>query len=153
MQCCSVRGHYQPNRAPNTESAVGLTGPPYAVLFSTVCCTDPTVLVCGNGHWFSCPTRSTITRLPSGSSISHSALFRDPALSVGVGTAHGCTRRVGGTLSHPRSARAVSFGVSLCIHPHLCGLWFRVEYHPSPYPRTSAASAQPRLAQRLRPHG
>ena len=52
--------------------------------------------------------------------------------------------------SHPRSARDVSFGVSLCIHPHLCGLWFRVEYHPSPYPRTSAASAQSRLAQRLR---
>ena len=97
------------------ENAEGVTGQPYAVLFSTVCCTDPTVLVCGNGHWFSCPTAapcgpfgaqpsasgnliasrqahfSTITRLPSGSSISHSALFRDPALSVGVGTAHPCT--------------------------------------------------------------
>ena len=59
--------------------------------------------------------------------------------------------RVGGTLSHPRSARAVSFGVSLRIHSHLCGLWSRAEYRPSPYPRTSAASAQSRLSQRLRP--
>ena len=61
--------------------------------------------------------------------------------------------RVGGTLSHPRSARAVSLGVSLRIHSHLCGLWSRAEYRPSPYPRTSAASAQPRLSQRLRPRG
>ena len=61
--------------------------------------------------------------------------------------------RIGGTSSYPRSARAVSFGVSLRIHPHLCGLWFRAEYRPLPYPRTSAASAQSRLSQRLRPHG
>ena len=61
--------------------------------------------------------------------------------------------RVGGTFSHPRSARAVYFGVSLRIHSHLCGLWSRAEYRPSPYPRTSAASAQPRLSQRLRPRG
>ena len=59
--------------------------------------------------------------------------------------------RVGGTSSHPRSAGAVSLGVRLRIRSHLCGLWSRAEYRPSPYPRTSAASAQSRLSQRLRP--
>jgi hypothetical protein len=32
LECLSVCGQYRPNRAPNPESAVGLTGPPYAVL-------------------------------------------------------------------------------------------------------------------------
>ncbi|MBO5939777.1 MAG: hypothetical protein J6R18_01085, partial [Kiritimatiellae bacterium] len=79
----------------------------------------------GKRRWLSCTTLSTITRLPSGSSISRSGSFRDGALSVGVGTAHPCTLRVGGTSSHHRSARAVSFGVRLRICSHLCGLWFR----------------------------
>ena len=34
---------------------------------------------------------SPITRLPSGSSTSHSGVFRDGVLGVGVGTAHPCT--------------------------------------------------------------
>ena len=48
--------------------------------------------------------RSTITRLPSGTSVSRSTSFRSGAFGVGAGTAHRCTRRVGGTSSHPRSA-------------------------------------------------
>ena len=113
MQCCSVLCRF------------------VCSVCESVCCTDPTVLVCGNGHWFSCPTAapcgpfgaqpsasgyliasrqahfSPITRLPSGSSISHSAHFRDPALSVGVGTAHGCTRRF---LRSARAQRAAPCG-------------------------------------------
>ena len=104
----------------------------------------------GKHRWFSCTTRSTITRLPSGSSTSHSGAFRDGVLGLRGRYCPPMHGRVWRHSSHPRSARDVSFGVSLCIHPHLCGLWFRVEYHPSPYPRTSAASAQSRLAQRLR---
>ena len=112
--------------------AVQYCAVPYAVLFSTVCCTDLTVLVCGNGHWFSCPTRSTITRLPSGSSISHSAHFRDPALSVGVGTAHGCTRRF---LRSARAQRRHSrrlFVVRCAILSRMHAVWLRAEYRPSP---------------------
>ena len=59
--------------------------------------------------------------------------------------------RVGGSSSHPHSASDFSFGVRLRIHPHLCGLWFRAEYRPSPYPRTSAAPAQSHRPQSHRP--
>ena len=52
--------------------------------------------------------RSTITRLPSGASVSRSTSFRSGAFGVGAGTAHRCTRRVGGTSSHPRSARPLA---------------------------------------------
>ena len=38
--------------------------------------------------------------------------------------------RVGGTSSHPHSASDFSFGVRLCIHPHLSGLWFRASIPP-----------------------
>ena len=122
MQCLSRRG-----KCRACEVWV-----PYAVLFSTVCCTDPTVLVCGNGHWFSCPTRSPITRLPSGSSISHSAHFRDPALSVGVGTAHDCTRHF---LRSARAQRRHSrrlFVVRCAILSRMHAVWHRAEYRPSP---------------------
>jgi hypothetical protein len=128
----------------------------------------------GKRRWFSCTTAapcgpfgaqpsasgnliasrqahfSTITRLPSGSSTSHSGAFRDGVLGLRGRYCPPMHGRVWRHSSHPRSARDVSFGVSLLIHSHLCGLWFRVEYHPSPYPRTSAASAQSRLAQRLK---
>ena len=114
----------------NLRKMPGMSCVSYAVLFSTVGCTDPTVLVCGNGHWFSCPTHSTITRLPSGSSISHSAHFRYPALSVGVGTAHGCTRRVGGTSAHPHSATACRVRRSFA-HPGAYAVaWLGSEYLP-----------------------
>ena len=123
--------------------AVQYCAVPYAVLFSTVCCTDPTVLVCGNVHWFSCPTRSTITRLPSGSSISHSAHFRDPALSVGVGTAHGCTRRF---LRSARAQRRHSrrlFVVRCAILSRMHAVWFRAEYRPSPSGTPSRSLSHP----------
>ena len=55
--------------------------------------------------WCSCMHRSTITRLPSGASISRSTSFRSGAFGVGAGTAHGCTWRVGGTFAgSPQSA-------------------------------------------------
>ena len=129
----------------------------------------------GKRRWFSCTTAapcgpfgaqpsasgnliasrqahfSTITRLPSGSSTSHSGAFRDGVLGLRGRYCPPMHGRVWRHSSHPRSARDVSFGVSLRIHSHLCGLWSRAEYRPSPYPRTSAASAQSRLSQRLRP--
>ena len=105
---------------------------PYAVLFSTVCCTDPTVLVCGNGHWFSCPTRSPITRLPSGSSISRSVTFRDGAFGVGVGTAHGCTRRFLRSACAQRRRSRRPFAVRCAILSRMHAVWHRAEYRPSP---------------------
>ena len=69
--------------------------------------------------WSLRATRSTITRLPSGSPASRSTSFRSDAFGVGVGTAHGCTWRVGGTSAHPRSASDPSFGVRSRIHPHM----------------------------------
>ena len=64
---------------------------PYAVLFSTWALPTQPCSQSGKCRWFSCTTRSTITRLPSGSSTSHSGVFRDGVLGVGVGTAHPCT--------------------------------------------------------------
>ena len=130
----------------------GLSVQPYVVLVSTWAVPSQPCAQSGKRRWFSCTTRSTIARLPSGASPSQlRAIFAPSALFPGI--SRRCTRRVGGTSSHPRSARAVSFGVRLRIHSHLCGLWFRAEYSPSPYPRTSAASAQSRCPQRLRPRG
>ena len=131
----------------------GLSSQTHRVLFSTWALPSQPYSRHENRRWRSRAHRSTITRLPSGASVSRSTSFRSGAFGVGAGTAHRCTRRVGGTSSHPRSARAVSFGVSLRIHSHLCGIWSRAEYRPSPYPRTSAASAQSRLSQRLRSRG
>ena len=96
---------------------------------------------------------STITRLPSGSSISRSGSFRDGALSVGVGTAHRCTWRVGGTLSHPRSARAVSFSVRLRIRAHMRAHGLGRNTFPQALHPPLRPSAQSRLSQRLRPRG
>ena len=62
--------------------------------------------------------RSTIVRLPSGSSASRSATFRSGPSSFGGGTAHPCTGAYGGSSAHHHSASDFSFGVSLCIHPH-----------------------------------
>ena len=152
-----------------------VTGQPDEVLFSTWALPSQPYSRHENRRWRSCTTRSTITRLPSESSISRSTFFRSGAFGVGAGTAHRCTgalaalRRIpaprgplrplrgslrSGNLIASRPAHpTVSLGVSLRIRSHLYGLWIRAEYRPSPYPRTSAASAQSRLAQRLRPHG
>ena len=62
--------------------------------------------------------RSTIVRLPSGSSASRSATFRSGPSSFGGGTAHPCTGAYGGSSAHHHFASDFSFGVSLCIHPH-----------------------------------
>ena len=64
---------------------------PCWVLFNTWAVPAQLCSQYGKCRWLSCPTRSTITRLPSGSSISRSGAFRDGALSVGAGTAHRCT--------------------------------------------------------------
>ena len=42
-------------------------------------------------RWHSRAHRSTITRLPSGASVSRSTSFRSGAFGVGAGTAHRCT--------------------------------------------------------------
>ena len=98
-------------------------------------------------------TRSTITRLPSGSPASRSTSFRSGAFGVGVGTAHGCTWRVGGTSAHPRSASDPSFGVRSRIHPHMRAHGpVRNTFTRGPAP-ASAASARSRLSRNLRPCG
>ena len=97
----------------------------------------------GKRRWLSCPTRSTITRLPSGLSISHSAHFRDPALSVGVGTAHGCTRRF---LRSARAQRRHSrrlFVVRCAILSRMHAVWLRAEYRPSPFGTPSRSLPHP----------
>ena len=96
---------------------------------------------------------STITRLPSGSPASRSTSFRSGAFGVGVGTAHGCTWRVGGTSAHPRSASDPSFGVRSRIHPHMRAHGpVRNTFTRGPAP-ASAASARSRLSRNLRPRG
>ena len=150
----------------------GLSGWPHRVLFSTWALPAQPYSRHEKRRCRSRAHRSTITRLPSGASVSRSTSFRSGAFGVGAGTAHRCTgalaalRRIpaprgplrplrgslrSGNLIASRQAHpTVSFGVSLRIRSHLCGLWLRAEYRPSPYPRTSAASAQSRLAQRLK---
>ena len=152
-----------------------VTGLPDEVLFSTWALPAQPYSRHEKRRWRSRAHRSTITRLPSDASVSRSTYFRGGAFGVGAGTAHRCTgalaalRRIpaprgplrplrgslrSGNLIASRQAHpTVSFGVSLRIRSHLYGLWFRAEYRPSPYPRTSAASAQSRLSQRLRPCG
>ena len=69
--------------------------------------------------WLSCMHRSTITRLPSGASISRSTSFRSGAFGVGDRYCPPLHGRVGGTSAHPRSAGDSSFGVVLRIHAHM----------------------------------
>ena len=103
--------------------------------------------------WSLRATRSTITGLPSGSPASRSTSFRSGAFGVGVGTAHGCTWRVGGTSAHPRSASDPSFGVRSRIHPHMRVHGpVRNTFTRGPAP-ASAASARSRLSRDLRPRG
>ena len=94
-----------------------------------------------------------IVRLPSGSPASRSTSFRSGVFGVGVGTAHGCTWRVGGTSAHPRSASDPSFGVRSRIHPHMRAHGpVRNTFTRGPAP-ASAASARSRLSRDLRPRG
>ena len=145
MKCCSVRGHYRPNRTPSTKR--GVVAHVRTARQSRDC------------------LRVRPSRAPP--------LFVAVRSACGAGTAHRCTgalaalRRIpaprgplrplrgslrSGNLIASRQAHpTVSLGVSLLIRLHLYGLWFRAEYRPSPYPRTSAASAQPRLSQRFWP--
>ena len=150
-----------------------VTAQPDEVLFSTWALPSQPYSRHEKRHWRSRAHRSTITRLPSGAPVSRSTSFRSGAFGVGAGTAHPCTGalatlrhipaprgplrplrgslRSGNLIASRQAHPTVSFGVSLRIRSHLYGLWFRAEYHPSPYPRTSAASAQSRLSQRLMP--
>ena len=134
MQCCSV-----------------LQCLPYAVLFSTWALPTQPYSRHEKWCWSLRATRSTITRLPSGSPASRSTSFRSGAFGVGVGTAHGCTWRVGGTSVHPRSASDPSFGVRSRIHPHMRAHGpVRNTFTRGPAP-ASAASARSRLSRDLRP--
>ena len=150
-------------------------GLPYWVLFSTWTLPSQPYSRHEKRRWRSRAHRSTITRLPSGTSVSRSTSFRSGAFGVGASTAHRCTGalaalrhipaprdplrplwgslRSGNLIASRQAHPTVSLGVSLRIRSHLYGLWSRAEYRPSPYPRTSAASAQPRLSQRLSPRG
>ena len=85
--------------------------------------------------WRSCMHRSTITRLPSGASISRSTPFRSGAFRCGVGTAHGCTRRF---LRSTRAQRRPSvarppWDASSARRYGLSGLgWDTIRRRPSP---------------------
>ena len=126
---------------------------PYWVLFSTWAVPVQPYSRHEKRHWRSRAHRSTITRLPSGASVSRSTSFRSGAFGVGAGTAHRCTRRVGGTLSYPRSARAVSFGVRLGIRAHMRAHGLGRNTFPQALRPPLRPSAQSRLSQRLRPRG
>ena len=107
--CCSVRGHYRPNRTPNPESAGCMRRGCRIGCLSV------------RGHYR--PNRTPGTKRGVGAHVRTARQSRDclrvrpsraPPLFVavrsacGAGTAHRCTRRVGGTSSHPRSARPLA---------------------------------------------
>ena len=117
-RCCTGR--------PNGEAAFGEHSTCWrtALLYSIGCCSEMWALPPQpysrheKQRWRLRTPRSTIVRLPSGSSASRSATFRSGPSSFGGGTAHPCTGAYGGSSAHPHSASDFSFGVSLCIHPH-----------------------------------
>ena len=87
-------------------------------------------------------------------------LFAAVRLALGIGTAHRCTRRVGGTSAHPHSASDSSFGVVLRIHAHMRphGLGRNTSHkpcasplHPSAQSRLSPESPAPWLMHLVRP--
>jgi hypothetical protein len=82
--------------------------------------------------WRSCMHRSTITRLPSGASISRSTPFRSGAFRCGVGTAHGCTRRFLRSSRAQRRRSRRPFGIGCAILSRMHAVWHRAEYRPSP---------------------
>jgi hypothetical protein len=108
------------------------------------------------------PTRSTITRLPSGSFASRSTSFRSGAFGVGDRYCPPLHGRVGGTSAHPHSAGDSSFGVVLRIHAHVRphGLGRNTSHkpcdsplHPSAQSRLSPESPAPECACRRRRSG
>ena len=110
--------------------------------------------------WRLRPTRSTITRLPSGSSASRSTSFRSGAFGVGDRYCPPLHGRVGGTSAHPHSAGDSSFGVVLRIHAHVRphGLGRNTSHkpcdsplHPSAQSRLSPESPAPWLMRLVRP--
>ena len=121
-RCCTGR--------PNGEAAFGARtllysfGVRIALPYSIGCCSEMWALPPQpysrheKQRWRLRTPRSTIVRLPSGSSASRSATFRSGPSSFGGGTAHPCTGAYGGSSAHPHFASDFSFGVSLCIHPH-----------------------------------
>ena len=112
--------------------------------------------------WLSCMHRSTITRLPSGASISRSTSFRCGAFGVGDRYCPPLHGRVDGTSAHPHSAGDSSFGVVLRIHAHMRphGLGRDTSHkpcvsplHPSAQSRLSPESPAPECACRRRRSG
>ena len=110
--------------------------------------------------WRLRPTRSTITRLPSGSFASRSTSFRSGAFGVGDRYCPPLHGRVGGTSAHPHSAGDSSFGVVLRIHAHVRphGLGRNTSHkpcdsplHPSAQSRLSPESPAPWLMRLVRP--
>ena len=103
--------------------------------------------------WRSCMHRSTITRLPSGASISRSTSFRSGAFGVGDRYCPPLHGRVSGTTAHPHSASDSSFGVVLRIRAHMRphGLGRNTSRKPCATPLHP--SAQSRLSSDSRPRG
>ena len=153
MQYLRIHVHYRPNHAPNTESAVDSHGV-CLVQCCSVLCAVPTQRYSRHEKrcWRSCMHRSTITRLPSGASISRSSSFRSGAFRCGVGTAHGCTRRVGGTSAHSHSATACRVRRSLAHSGAYAVAWLGSEYLPQALRHASApVFAIPPSAKALAP--
>ena len=132
MQCLRICGHYRPNHTPGTKSGIGACVRPARQ--SRDC------------------LRGRPPRAPP--------LFAAVRLALGIGTAHRCTSRVGGTSAHPHSASDSSFGVVLRIRAHMRphGLGRNTSLkpcvtplHPSAQSRLSPESPAPWLMRLVRP--
>ena len=142
--CCSVRGHYRPNRTPGTKRGIGAhvrTARQSRDCLRVRPSRAPPLFVA---------VRSALGPvLPTVAQGALAALRSIPAPRGPLRPLRGSLRS-GNLIASRQAHPTVSIGVSLRIRSHLYGLWSRAEYRPSPYPRTSAASAQSRLSQRLK---
>ena len=124
VQCLRIYVYYRPNHAPNTESAV-------------VACVRPSRQSgdCLRGRPLRAPALSVMV-----------------CLACGAGTAHGCTRRVGGTSAHPHSATACRVRRSIA-HPGAYAVaWLGSEYLPQALRLASApVFAIPPFAKAMAP--
>ena len=73
-------------------------------------------------RWRSRAHRSTITRLPSGASVSRSTSFRSGAFGVGAGTAHPCTGALA-ALRHIPAPPEPFLSAYACASARICAVY------------------------------
>ena len=137
MQCLSRRGKCR-------ACEVGM---PYAVLFSTWALPTQPCSQSGKCRWFSCTTRSTITRLPSGSPVSRFTSFRSGVFGL---RSRYCPRLHEARWRHfvASSLRQSRFFRRKLAHPSAyASAWLGSEYLPSsPAPASTPVSPIPPLS-------